>query len=73
MGDTFFENLFYKQEKQFEKINDLSKAFAVNYCGNTIIRESIFGIVSNYARKRNWLLKCFVIHLGMMNYGRLPL
>ena len=29
MGDTFFENLFYKQEKQFEKINDLSKAFAV--------------------------------------------
>ena len=30
MGDTFFENLFYKQEKQFEKINDLSKAFAVN-------------------------------------------
>ena len=52
MGDTFFENLFYKQEKQFEKINDLSKAFAVNYCGNTIIREAIVGIVSNYARKR---------------------
>ena len=25
MGDTFFENLFYKQEKQFEKINDLSE------------------------------------------------
>ena len=24
MRDTFFENLFYKQEKQFEKINDLS-------------------------------------------------
>lgn len=57
MGDTFFENLFYKQEKQFEKINDLSKAFAVNYCGNTIIRESIFGIVSNYARKRELALE----------------
>lgn len=57
MGDTFFENLFYKQEKQFEKINDLSKVFAVNYCGNTIIRESIFGIVSNYARKRELALE----------------
>ena len=47
MRDIFFESLFYKQKKQFEKINDLSKAFSVNYCGNTIIRESIFGIVSN--------------------------
>ena len=33
------------------------KAFAVNYCGNTIIRESIFGIVSNYARKRELALE----------------
>jgi Zn-dependent peptidase ImmA (M78 family) len=57
MGDTFFESLFYKQEKQFEKINDLTKAFAANYCGNTIIRESIFGIVSNYARKRELALE----------------
>ena len=57
MGDTFFESLFYKQEKQFEKINDLTKVFAVNYCGNTIIRESIFGIVSNYARKRELALE----------------
>lgn len=57
MGDTFFEGLFYKQKKQYERINDLSKAFAANYCGNTIIRESIFGIVSNYARKRELYLE----------------
>lgn len=57
MKDNFFESLFYKQEKRFEKINDLSKAFAVNYCGNTIIRESIFGIVSNYTRKRELALE----------------
>ena len=57
MRDIFFESLFYKQEKQFEKINDLSKAFAANYCGNTIIRESIFEIVSNYARKRELALE----------------
>lgn len=52
MKDLFFENLFFKQEKQFIKINNLSKSFAVNYCGNTIIRDSIFTIVSNYARLR---------------------
>ena len=52
MGDVLNESLFYKQIKQFERINELSKAFAANYCGNTILRESIFGIVSNYARKR---------------------
>lgn len=57
MGDNFFESLFYKQEKRFEKINELTKAFAANYCGNTIIRESIFGIVSNYARKRELALE----------------
>lgn len=52
MKDLFFENLFFKQEKQFIKINNLSKSFAANYCGNTIIRDSIFTIVSNYARLR---------------------
>lgn len=57
MRDVFTESLYKKQNKQFEKINDLSKAFAVNYCGNTIIRDSIFGIVSNYARKRELSLE----------------
>ena len=57
MKDYFFKSLFYKQEKRFEEINDLSKAFAVNYCGSTIIRASIFGIVSNYARKRELALE----------------
>lgn len=57
MGELFFESLFYKQEGQFDKINDLSKSFAANYCGNTIIRDSIFSIVSNYARKRELALE----------------
>lgn len=57
MKDSFTESLFCKQPKQFEKISDLAGAFAANYCGNTIIRESIFGIVSNYARKREIALE----------------
>ena len=57
MRNVFAESLYKKQNKQFEKINEQSKAFAVNYCGNTIIRDSIFGIVSNYARKRELSLE----------------
>lgn len=57
MSDVFAESIYKKQNKQFEKINDQSKAFAVNYCGNTIIRDSIFGVVSNYARKRELSLE----------------
>lgn len=57
MSDILTESLYKKQNKQFEKINEQSKAFSVNYCGSTIIRDSIFSIVSNYARKRELLLE----------------
>ncbi len=52
MGAVLNESLYKKQNKQFERIIERTKAFAVNYCGSMIIRDSIFGIVSNYARKR---------------------
>ncbi len=52
MGNLFEESLFSKQPKQFDKINELANSFATNYCGATIIRDSIFGIATNYARKR---------------------
>jgi Zn-dependent peptidase ImmA (M78 family) len=52
VGDVLAESLYKKQNRRFEKIDEQSRAFSANYCGNTIIRDSIFGIVSNYARKR---------------------
>ena len=48
IDSCFVGNVFLTEQREkdlFEKINDLTKVFAVNYCGNTIIRESIFGIV----------------------------
>ena len=54
MGDILEESLFSKQPRQFDKVNAQAKAFAANYCGTTIIRGSIFGIVTNYARKREF-------------------
>ena len=52
MGNLLEESLYSKQPKQFDKVALLAKSFLANYCGSTIIRESIFGIVTNYARKR---------------------
>lgn len=57
MGDIIDESLYKKQNMQFERTNETAKAFAANYCGNTIIRDSIFGIASNYARKRELSLE----------------
>ena len=57
MANIFQESLFSKQPRQFEKIAFQAKAFAANYCGNTIIRDSIFRIAANYARKRELSLE----------------
>ena len=57
MGDVLEESLFSKQPEQFEKVKSQAKSFAANYCGTTIIRDSIFGIVRNYARKRDLTLE----------------
>lgn len=57
MGNVLEESLFSKQPKQFDKVNSQAKSFAVNFCGTTIIRDSIFGIAENYARKRDLTLE----------------
>lgn len=57
MGDLLTESLYKKQNRQFEIINELTKFFSFNYCGNVIIRDSIFGIITNYARKKELSLE----------------
>uniref|UniRef100_I5AWX1 IrrE N-terminal-like domain-containing protein n=1 Tax=Eubacterium cellulosolvens (strain ATCC 43171 / JCM 9499 / 6) TaxID=633697 RepID=I5AWX1_EUBC6 len=57
MDNILEESLFSKQPKQFESIRALSKSFAANYCGTIIVRDSIFSIVENYARKRDLSLE----------------
>lgn len=57
MGNVFEESLFSKQPKRFEEIEAQAKAFSANYCGSTIIRDSIFEIAANFARKRELSLE----------------
>lgn len=57
MEDVLEGTLYKKQFRRFEQISDFSKNFAGVYCGTTIIRDSIFEIVLNYARKKELSLE----------------
>lgn len=51
------ESLYRKQTKRFEKIADGSREFSGAYCGSSILGASIFGVVENYARKKEFALE----------------
>ena len=53
MGNVFEESLFSKYHEEYEEVAELATSFIALYCGDTIIRDTIFEIVTNYARKRN--------------------
>ena len=57
MGNVLEESLYKKQTKRFEKIADSSRAFFGAYCGSSIVGASVFGIVENYARKKEIALE----------------
>ncbi|MDD6069188.1 MAG: ImmA/IrrE family metallo-endopeptidase [Clostridiales bacterium] len=57
MGNVLEESLYKKQAKRFEKIADGSREFSGAYCGSSILGVSIFGIVENYARKKEIALE----------------
>lgn len=51
MGTVLDNSLYENDGSRFQQIADLSRQFMVAYCGNNIIRESIFLVMANYARK----------------------
>lgn len=52
MDNVLSGSLFERQEKRFRQMEDLSRKFAGAYSGNTIIRDNIFSVIENYARKK---------------------
>ncbi len=52
MGNVIDQILFTKQNKRFLKIEDIAKSISPVFSGNPIVRDSIFGILKNYARKK---------------------
>lgn len=57
MGNVLEVSLYKKKTKRFERIADISREFSGAYCGSSILGVTIFGVVENYARKRELSLE----------------
>ena len=51
MADVIDQILFSKQNKRFQDVEKIAQTVSLLYSGNPMIRDSIFSVVTNYARK----------------------
>lgn len=69
MNNVLEDSLFVSQNRKFDEIQSIVRQFSAEYVGNSIIKDNIFAVIQNYARKKSrW--NCFVTRSMMMNYGR---
>lgn len=57
MNPILEECLYEQQYKRYSQLSDATRLFASRHCGNTIIRNGIFGIIENYARRMEFRLE----------------
>lgn len=56
--NTVLENsLFVSQNIKFDEIQSIVRQFSAEYAGNSIIRDNIFAVIQNYARKKEIALE----------------
>lgn len=68
MNNVLKDSLFVSQNRKFDEIQSVVRQFSAEYVGNSIIKDNIFAVIQNYARKKlHW--NCFVFQFMMMNYG----
>lgn len=52
MNDVLKNSLFVSQNKKFDEIQSIVRQFTAEYVGNSIIKDNIFAVINNYARKK---------------------
>lgn len=57
MNPVLEECLYERQHKRYMQLADVARLFASRYCGSTIIRDGIFGVIENYARRMDLQLE----------------
>ena len=64
MSDAIDQILFSKQSKRFQEIEDIAKTVSLLYSGDPIVRDGIFTVVRNYARKNEIPIQilCYPFH-----------
>ena len=61
MADVIDQILFSKQERRFRDIEDTARCVSYSCSGTSVIREGVFSVMQNYARKKD-------ISLEIMRY-----
>ena len=64
MKGVLENSLFETQPHKFEHLNELTRQLATIYCGNSIVKDNIFAVIENYARKKKIPLEDEINELG---------
>ena len=64
MNNVLKDSLFVSQNRKFDEIQSVVRQFSAEYVGNSIIKDNIFAVIQNYARKKEIALELlrFPIH-----------
>ena len=57
MKGVLEDSLYESQPKKYERLNEMAQQFATIYCGNSIVKDNIFAVIENYARKKEIVLE----------------
>ena len=57
MSNVLEDSLFVSQNKKFDEIQSIVRQFSAEYVGNSIIKDNIFAVIQNYARKKEIALE----------------
>ena len=52
MNNVLEDSLFVCQNKKFDEIQSIVRQFLAEYVGNSVIKDTIFAVIQNYARKK---------------------
>lgn len=64
MNNVLEDSLFVSQNRKFDEIQSIVRQFSAEYVGNSIIKDNIFAVIQNYARKKEIALEMlrYLIH-----------
>ena len=57
MNNVLEGSLFVNPNKKFDEIQSIIRQFSAEYVGNSIIKDNIFAVIQNYARKKEIALE----------------
>ena len=57
MSNVLEDSLFVSQNEKFDEIQSIVRQFSAEYVGNSIIKDNIFAVIQNYARKKEIALE----------------